>query len=116
MTKKKTEKEKPKYRVDIVWSTEDDCYIANVPELPNCQTHGATMEDAVAMAKEAIEGYLETLEKEKLPIPPPLSERKFSGKIPLRIDPTLHRDLAVRATIEGLSVNRYIEQRLKKAG
>jgi len=116
MTKKKIEKDSPKYRVDIVWSAEDHCYIASVPELPNCQTHGGTMEEAVAMAKEAIEGYLDTLEKEGLPIPPPLSEKKFSGKIPLRIDPTLHRDLVVKASIKGMSVNKYIEQRLKKSG
>ncbi len=114
MKKKKTEKEQPKYRVDIVWNPEDGCYVARVPELPNCQTHGNTMEEAVAMAKEAIEGYVETLEKEGLPVPPPLAEKKFSGKIPLRIDPTLHRNLVVNAAIEGMSVNKYIEQRLKK--
>ena len=85
-------------------------------QISNCQTHGDTMEEAVTMAGEAIKGYLATLKKEGLPIPPPLSERKFSGKIPLRIDPTLHRDLVVKAAIEGTSVNKYIEQRLKKLG
>jgi len=103
-----------KYRLEIIWSPEDEAYIVNVPELPGCMTHGSTMEEAVKMAAEAIELYIETLKKRKEPIPPPLSEKKFSGKIPLRIEPTLHRNLAVKAELEGMSLNKFIEVKLKK--
>ncbi len=40
-----------------------------VPELPSVVTQGETVEDAYAMAKEAIEGYLEVMYEEGLPIP-----------------------------------------------
>jgi len=79
-------------------------------------THGETMEEAVAMAKDAIGGYLQTLEKEGLPVPVPLAEKKFSGKIALRIDPTLHRDIVVKAQLEGISINKFIEDQLRKSG
>jgi predicted RNase H-like HicB family nuclease len=112
----KNKKRKPlKYRVDIAWSEEDKCYIARVPELPGCVTDGASIEQAAAHAEEAIEVYLETLSDQKRPHPPALSERTFSGKIPLRITPALHRDLTARAMTEDLSLNQFIERKLKKA-
>lgn len=116
MKKSKTKNISFKYRIDINWSEEDKCYIANIPELPNCMTHGETIEEAVIMAKEAAQGYLETLKQEGLPIPPPLAERRFSGKIALRIDPNLHRDIAVKASMEGASLSKYIEERLRRVG
>lgn len=73
------------------------------------------MNEAVAMAEEAIGAYIASLAKRKLPIPEPLSEKRFSGKIPLRIDPVFHRDLAVKAQIEGDSLNKFIEKKLRKA-
>ncbi|MBI3296214.1 MAG: type II toxin-antitoxin system HicB family antitoxin [Deltaproteobacteria bacterium] len=115
MKKTKAKEMVLKYRVDINWSEEDKCYIANIPELPNCMTHGDTMEEAVAMAKEAAQGYVETLKQEGLPIPVPLAEKRFSGKIALRIDPNLHRDIALKASMEGASLSKYIEERLRKS-
>jgi len=40
-----------------------------VPELPSVATQGETREEAFLMAKEAIEGYLEVMREEGLPIP-----------------------------------------------
>jgi len=40
-----------------------------VPALPGCITQGANREEALEHAHEAIEGFLEALEKEGLPIP-----------------------------------------------
>ncbi len=116
--KQKVDKSKGgfKYRVDIIWSPEDKSYIARVPELDGCVTHGDSLESAAANAEEAIEIYLESILARGLPVPKPLSEQKFSGKIPLRIDPNLHRDLVVKAQTEGTSLNKFIESKLKKIG
>ena len=91
MAKKKTDL---KYRIEIIWSAEDEAYVVRVPELPGCLTHGDTPEQALLMAYEAIEGYIESLKARGLPAPKPFAEKTFTGKIPLRIDPMLHRDLA----------------------
>ena len=40
-----------------------------VPELPSVATQGETREEAFSMAKETIEGYLEVMREEGLPIP-----------------------------------------------
>lgn len=107
--------ESPRYEVSITWSPEDQCYIAAVPELPGCMTHGATMQEAAVRAREAITVYIESLVARGLPVPVPLSEQRFSGKIPLRVDPVLHRNLAVKARRQRLSLNKYIESVLRKS-
>ena len=106
-------RQEPRYRIEIHWSAEDRCYVVKVPELEGCMTHGKTAREALARAQEAIAGYLESLRARGLPTPPPLSQRQFSAKIPLRINPKLRRDLAVRARIRGVSLNRYIESTLR---
>jgi antitoxin HicB len=115
MTMKRKQAKPLKYRVDIAWSDEDGCYVARVPELLGCVTDGATIQEAAANATEAIAVYLETLDAQGRPRPPALSERRFSGKVPLRISPELHRDLTAGAMIEDLSLNQFIERKLKKA-
>lgn len=47
-----------KYEIIIYWSTVDDAFIAEVPELPGCMTHGDTREQALASAEEAIQAWL----------------------------------------------------------
>ena len=42
-------------------------------------------------------------------------DRPYSGKLPLRIAPELHRKAAVRAQAEGLSVNAWIARRIEAA-
>ena len=44
-------------------------YSVFVPELPSVATQGETIEEARANAQEAIEGYLEVMHEDGLPIP-----------------------------------------------
>ena len=48
------------YRIRLE-KEEDGGYTVIVPALTGCVTFGETVEEAIAMAKEAIEGYIETL-------------------------------------------------------
>ncbi|HYW07917.1 MAG TPA: type II toxin-antitoxin system HicB family antitoxin [Longimicrobium sp.] len=43
-----------KYEILIYWSTEDDTFIAEVPELPGCVAHGSVPSEALAQAHETI--------------------------------------------------------------
>ena len=42
-------------------------------------------------------------------------DRTFSGKVPLRLDPELHRRAAARAQAEGVSLNQWIARRIETA-
>lgn len=48
------------YRIRLE-KEEEGGYTVIVPALKGCVTFGETVEEAIAMAKEAIEGYIETL-------------------------------------------------------
>jgi len=60
-----------KYLVIIYWSEEDGVYIAEVPELPGCMTHGDTQAAALDNANKAIQGWIDTATKFGDPIPEP---------------------------------------------
>lgn len=64
-----------KREFDVILEVQEEGgFVASVPELPGCWTQGETREEAVANAKEAIEGYLETLKELGRPIPEPVRE------------------------------------------
>ncbi len=56
------------YRV-ILKKEQNRGYTAIVPSLPGCVTYGETLEQAMTMAKEAIELYIESLKAHDEPIP-----------------------------------------------
>ncbi|EWM66338.1 MULTISPECIES: toxin-antitoxin system HicB family antitoxin [Micromonospora] len=45
----------------------------------------------------------------------PLSERRYSGKFNLRVGESLHRELAIHAAEEGMSLNQYLLRKLSAA-
>ena len=53
-------------------------YIVSCPQLPECVTQGKTVEEALEMIKDAIQGYIAPLQKHGEPIPPSLEERSPS--------------------------------------
>ena len=62
-----------KYRVNIV-QDEDGIFVADVPALPGCISQGATRTEALTNIREAIAGYVESLEAHGDPVPPPINE------------------------------------------
>jgi antitoxin HicB len=48
---------------------EDGGYWTEVPTLPGCGSQGETLEEAIAMTRDAIEGYIASLKKHGDPIP-----------------------------------------------
>jgi antitoxin HicB len=58
-----------KYHVMLRWGPEDEVYTAWVPALPGCVTFGGTIEEALKMVRDAIVGYVKTLEAHGEEIP-----------------------------------------------
>jgi antitoxin HicB len=53
-------------------------YTVNVPTLPGCITYGETIDTAIAMAKEAIELYIESLVAHGEPVPDETDTLEYS--------------------------------------
>jgi len=64
-----------RYEIIIFWSTEDDAFVAEVPELPGCMAHGATQEEALGNAKQAMRLWIDTAKEFGDPIPQPKGRR-----------------------------------------
>jgi len=54
---------------------EEGGYTVTVPALPGCISEGDTLEEAKVNIKEAIQGYIEALQMDGLPIPAEKLER-----------------------------------------
>ena len=63
----------PKYIVYLE-PAEDGGYSVACPHLPGCITQGETVEEALVKIKDAISGYISTLEEYGDAIPPGLGE------------------------------------------
>lgn len=59
----------PRYHINLFWSDEDRCWIADVPDLRPCSAHGETREAALANVRDAIEGWIETALANKMAVP-----------------------------------------------
>ena len=46
--------------------------------------------------------------------PEPLAERTYSGRFVVRVPPETHRELALKAAEEGVSLNRLVSARLAR--
>ena len=62
-----------KFRV-LIQPDEDGVSVAECPVLPGCVFEGKTRAEAVANIRDAIQGYLHSLEKHGEPIPSPVAE------------------------------------------
>ena len=65
-----------KYRVNILWSEEDNCYVVELPEfateIQRYFTHGETYQEALKNAQEVLELFIESYQEEEgrtLPLP-----------------------------------------------
>lgn len=63
-----------KFLVYLEAAAEEGGYIVSCPQLPGCVTQGETVDEALVMIKDAIKGYITSLQKHGEPIPPSLEE------------------------------------------
>ena len=64
-----------KYEIILYWSSADDAFVAEVPELPGCMAHGDTQEAALKNVNQAMALWIDTAKEFCDPIPEPKDER-----------------------------------------
>ena len=89
-------------------------WIAEVPELPGCKSHGSTVEEAAESVEEAKKDWIaDSLEKGE-DVPVPVERDRYSGRMLVRMSRSLHRALSLMAESEKLSLNQLIVTILAK--
>ncbi len=90
---------------------DDGAFLGRVSGLRDVITfEGATFAEVEQAFRESIDDYLAFCEKRG-----EQPDRPYSGKIPLRVDPEIHRRAAARAEAEGISLNQWIARRIETA-
>jgi antitoxin HicB len=104
---------KLQYQVNLRPISEEDGggWLAEIPDLSGCYSDGETPGEALNNIMEAKETWIKTALKRGQEIPMPkvsLDDEEYSGKFTLRLPKSLHRDLAISAAKEDISLNSYI--------
>jgi antitoxin HicB len=102
------------YRIEVY--PDDGGYTAAIPDLSGCLTFGDTLQEALSLIQDAKAGWLELAIENNQPIPEPaLPPADYSGKFTVRLPRSLHRRLAERARLEGISLNQLVNVTLAEA-
>jgi predicted RNase H-like HicB family nuclease len=108
-----TEKKKAQHYLDLPYTTAVNAeqqengttrFLARIVEFPECSADGATPEEAIRQIETTKAGCIERYLSDGKPVPLPLRMRKFSGKFQVRISPSLHEAIAMRAELDGISL------------
>ena len=67
-----------KYEIIIYWSNDDNCFIAEVPELAGCKADGDSYATALANAQTIIDEWIETARLQHRVIPQPKGRLLFA--------------------------------------
>ena len=94
------------YPMEIVPDPDEGGFVVYFPDLAGCITSGETVEQAVKNAADAKHAWLTAAMEDHINIPEPVTE-DYSGQFKLRIPKSLHRQLALTAKREGISMNQY---------
>ena len=100
------------YTYRVVWSDDDGMFIGLCAELPFLSHLDDTADGAFSGIRDVASTALEILQEDNDPLPEPLSTRKYSGVVTVRVPPETHRALALDAAEAGVSLNRLAAERL----
>lgn len=103
------------YTYRVSWSVEDQEFVATCLELPSLSWLAPTQDEALHGLRDLVDDVVEDLRRNGEQIPEPMSSKTYSGKFNLRVGERLHRDLAIRAAEEHLSLNQYVLRKLGDA-
>ena len=101
------------YLYTVGWSEADEAFVARVAEFPSLAAHGDTQEEALREIKSVVGFVLNDLKESDEPIPEPFGRRSFSGKLVLRMPEYMHRQLALEALQQGVSLNQLLNLKLE---
>ena len=100
------------YTYRVTWSPEDNEHVALCAEFPSlswlAKTPGSALKGIQKVVAEVVADMLATGEA----VPVALAEKNYSGEFRVRIPPMVHRQLALMAAEQGVSLNRLASAKL----
>ena len=103
-----------RYTYRITWSPEDQEYVGLCVEFPSLSWLSNDPEPALKGIRKLVSEVLDEMTSKGEAPPAPLSTKTYSGKFFLRVTSDIHRQLAIQAAEEGISLNRLVNSKLRK--
>jgi|SRR5690625_2239758 len=87
----------------------EECYEARIHELPDLVEYADSAAEAYELAVDSIFTTAQILAEQNRTMPAPQkSVHDYSGRVTLRLPKSLHRELAMQAQEEGVSLNQLL--------
>ena len=100
------------YTYRVTWSPEDDEHLGLCAEFPSLSWLAKTPEAALKGISKVVAEVVADMQASGEPVPVPMAEKHYSGEFRVRIPPQLHRNLAMMASEQGVSLNRLASAKL----
>lgn len=99
------------YKARIVFDADDGCFVGHIAGINDIVGfHGESVAEMKSAFMEAVDDYVEACRKVgKSP------EKPYSGKVMFRFSPETHARAALRAELEGKSLNQWAEEVIAEA-
>lgn len=100
------------YTYRVTWSEEDVEYVALCAEFPSLSYLASKPAEALDNLIKLVKDVVEDMNANGEAVPVPIAGKRYSGKFVVRIPSEQHRNLAIEAAEQGISLNRYISSKL----
>jgi len=96
----------------VTWSAEDAEHVGLCAEFPSLSWLAPTPEETLSGMRAVVADVVRDLRASGEPVPDAIAERRYSGELRVRIPPLVHRQLALQAAEQGVSLNRLASAKL----
>jgi predicted HicB family RNase H-like nuclease len=100
------------YTYRLIWSEDDNQFVGLCAEFPSLSYLASTHEKTIRGILKVVVNVVKDMADNDEPIPEPLNSRRYSGKFQVRVPPEVHRQLALEAAEEDISLNRLVNAKL----
>jgi len=100
------------YTYRVIWSEEDEQFVGLCAEFPSLSWLACSPEEALRGILKVAAKVVKDMKANGEPVPEPICSKRYSGKFMVRVPPELHRQIALKAAEEGISLNRLVSTKL----
>lgn len=86
----------------------EDGFHGEILEFPGCFAQGDSVEEAYSNLENSAASWIEACQEQGQDIPAPSANAGYSGRIVLRLPKSIHRQAAVMADRDGVSLNQFL--------
>ncbi|WFE62477.1 type II toxin-antitoxin system HicB family antitoxin [Micromonospora sp. WMMD714] len=103
------------YSYRVTWSAQDNEFVATCAEFPSLSWLAPSQIEALQGLQRLLSEVVADMEQQDEEVPQPFADRSYSGKFNVRVGESLHRELAIHAAEDGMSLNQYVVRKLSAA-